>query len=191
MLGIYNRSDCWLLNFSHRGGNQSESEGEMDEDHNRVVLPQQLSSRGNYKSQESAVRWAGNLTLGKSSWLFAFNYLTVMVYLFNKNYFCIHDSSNKCIALCCLIHFIIKLDFFTVWCISLYCLETVWKEDCFLIKWGRFVKSCLFNDISCQIIANLNTHRTTQRWLHRNNWSPIQISCAFFPSNRSFLEFWI
>ena len=38
-------------------GDVSESEAEMDGEHNEVVLPQNLSSRGNVASQKSAIRY--------------------------------------------------------------------------------------------------------------------------------------
>ena len=41
---------------ARRGGNLSESEGEMDGPHNQVVLPQEVRGRGNVKATQSAIR---------------------------------------------------------------------------------------------------------------------------------------
>ena len=42
--------------FVCRGGNLSESEAELDGDHNEVVLPQDIKSRGNIRTAKSAIR---------------------------------------------------------------------------------------------------------------------------------------
>lgn len=39
-----------------KGGDLSESEAELDGEHNEVILPQELSSRGNIKASKSAIR---------------------------------------------------------------------------------------------------------------------------------------
>ena len=39
-----------------RGGDLSESEAELDGPHNEVLLPQDMSSRGNIKAAKSAIR---------------------------------------------------------------------------------------------------------------------------------------
>lgn len=49
----FNDVGDYLLN---NGGITSESEGEMDGDHNQVDLPQSMPGRGNVKSQQSAIR---------------------------------------------------------------------------------------------------------------------------------------
>ena len=45
-----------MLYIYHRGGDLSESEAELDGPHNEVILPQNLSSRGNMKASKSAIR---------------------------------------------------------------------------------------------------------------------------------------
>jgi len=49
----FNDVGDYLLN---NGGVTSESEGEMDGDHNQIDLPQSMPGRGNVKSQQSAIR---------------------------------------------------------------------------------------------------------------------------------------
>jgi len=49
----FNDVGDYLLN---NGGITSESEGEMDGDHNQIDLPQSMPGRGNVKSQQSAIR---------------------------------------------------------------------------------------------------------------------------------------
>ncbi|XP_076461005.1 suppressor of SWI4 1 homolog isoform X2 [Babylonia areolata] len=51
-LGKFTRMD----EFVEKGGNMSESEGEMDGPHNEVVLPQDVRGRGNVKATQSAIR---------------------------------------------------------------------------------------------------------------------------------------
>ncbi|PVD38432.1 hypothetical protein C0Q70_01047 [Pomacea canaliculata] len=45
-----------ISEYIERGGNLSESEGEMDGPHNEVTLPQEVRGRGNIKATQSAVR---------------------------------------------------------------------------------------------------------------------------------------
>ncbi|CAF1658301.1 unnamed protein product, partial [Didymodactylos carnosus] len=46
-----------ISDFMYKEGNASESEGEMDEgEDNKVMVSQQLQSRGNLKSNQSAIR---------------------------------------------------------------------------------------------------------------------------------------
>ena len=45
-----------ILISQFRGGDQSESEAELDGDQNEVVLPQDMAGRGNVKSAKSAIR---------------------------------------------------------------------------------------------------------------------------------------
>lgn len=45
-----------VSDFITKGGNLSESEAELDGDHNEVVLPQDIRSRGNIRSAKSAIR---------------------------------------------------------------------------------------------------------------------------------------
>ena len=49
----FNDVGDYLLN---NGGVTSESEGEMDGEHNQIDLPQSMPGRGNVKSQQSAIR---------------------------------------------------------------------------------------------------------------------------------------
>ncbi|KAL8619200.1 hypothetical protein ACOMHN_049982 [Nucella lapillus] len=51
-LGKFSKMD----EFVEKGGNMSESEGEMDGPHNEVVLPQEVRGRGNVKATQSAIR---------------------------------------------------------------------------------------------------------------------------------------
>ncbi|CAH1795415.1 unnamed protein product [Owenia fusiformis] len=45
-----------IADYITKGGNISDSEGELDGPHNEVVLPQTIASRGNIKSANSAIR---------------------------------------------------------------------------------------------------------------------------------------
>ncbi|XP_061196910.1 suppressor of SWI4 1 homolog isoform X1 [Saccostrea echinata] len=45
-----------VCDFITKGGNLSESEAELDGEHNEVVLPQDIRSRGNIKAAKSAIR---------------------------------------------------------------------------------------------------------------------------------------
>nr|XP_022319167.1 suppressor of SWI4 1 homolog [Crassostrea virginica] len=45
-----------VSDFITKGGNLSESEAELDGDHNEVVLPQDIKSRGNIRTAKSAIR---------------------------------------------------------------------------------------------------------------------------------------
>ncbi|XP_048760658.2 suppressor of SWI4 1 homolog [Ostrea edulis] len=45
-----------VSDFITRGGNLSESEAELDGEHNEVVLPQDIRSRGNIRAAKSAIR---------------------------------------------------------------------------------------------------------------------------------------
>ena len=45
-----------FLIYVNRGGNLSESEGEMDTQESQVVLPQDVGGAGNIQSHQSAIR---------------------------------------------------------------------------------------------------------------------------------------